>query len=634
MKKQQIPIGGVLLEKRFRAHPLFLGFVRLINGPCFHLGFNLSLCVVMVLLMGCNNPDRDYETAIASDNIENLQKVLKQYPNHARAKEAMARLGTLEWQSVQKKPGIVAVRELIKDYSEAPFANDAKALLDDLSWGAARTSSTEVACSNYIASFPSGRHRSEASMLLEEISWKKALQSGTVDDLKAFISRFPESTHKQEAQGVIKEFQRQKVVKVFKQGSADDVKSIDNGSLDSVVKELYGCPPLHLAVEYSNVNAVNYLISNGAQINARGADNSTALHIAARTGCVPIATLLMENKADIDSPIQPQMSVISVGAAGSVTYETPPPSAMNGTPLHWAAYYDKPEIVSLLIAHGANVKADDGNGLLPIHRAAQSGDLAIVRALVAAGSPLRTPEVRNYFINGKPLTPLHFAKSVDVAEYFVANGIGINEDSGDSGKPIHVAAELGHIEVTGYLIEQNVDVNGVCSWSVGGLSSVQATPLWVAAWSGNIEEIEFLAKKGGDIKYKANDGGTLLHAAAMNGHANVIKYLVERGLNLEERAQCPNAHPMVRGWRNITPLGVAANYGQLRAVQALAEAGADVNAAFEDKWNVLALAIVSRQKDVVVYLLEKGANRGLNSDIKNWSTTEEINGILKEHFKD
>jgi ankyrin repeat protein len=156
----------------------------------------------------------------------------------------------------------------------------------------------------------------------------------------------------------------------------------------------------------------------------------------------------------------------------------------------------------------------------------------------------------------------------------------------------------------------------------------------VAAWSGNIEEIECLVKRGGDIKYKAATGGSLLHAAAMNGYSDVIKYLVGKGLNLEEKTEFPNAHPMVRGWKSITPLGVAAHYGQFGAVQALVDAGADVNAAFEDKWNVLSLAIVSRQKDVVMYLLRKGANRGLSSDVKNWNTSDEINSILREHFED
>jgi ankyrin repeat protein len=433
--------------------------------------------------------------------------------------------------------------------------------------------------------------------------------------------------------GTARQAEKQQLENVFKQGKANDIKAIDKGSLDSRVKALYGRPPLHLAAEYCNVNVAKYLIGRGADINARAADQSTALHVTARIGCLPVATLLIESKADPESAILPQMAEVDVGEAGSLTYKTPPPSAMKGTPLHWAAYYDKPEIVAFLIAHGSKVGADDGSGLLPIHRAAQSGDLSIIQALVAAESPLRTPKNEESNRYSKPPTPLHFAKSVDVAEYFVANGIGIDEDSTDYGKPIHAAAEFGNVEVAGYLIEHGASVNAVCLWPTGGLSLVQATPLWVAAWSGNLKAVDFFVKNGGDVKYKSSEGGSLLHAAAMNGNGDVIRYLVGRGLSVEERSKFPNAFPMVRGWADITPLGVAADYGQLPAVQALVKAGADVNASFEDTWNALAVAIVSRRKNVVLYLLEKGANLGKNSGVKNWNTTDEINRILKQHFK-
>lgn len=44
------------------------------------------------------------------------------------------------------------------------------------------------------------------------------------------------------------------------------------------------------------------------------------------------------------------------------------------------------------------------------------------------------------------------------------------------------------------------------------------------------------------------------------------------------------------------------------------------------------VTLAGRNKEIVVYLLRKGANLGENRNIKNWNTTDEINEMLRKHF--
>ena len=54
--------------------------------------------------------------------------------------------------------------------------------------------------------------------------------------------------------------------------------------------------------------------------------------------------------------------------------------------LNWAAWYDKPDAIRFLVAHGAQLNLANKTGFTPLHHAAENGSLAAARALVAAGA--------------------------------------------------------------------------------------------------------------------------------------------------------------------------------------------------------------------------------------------------------
>ena len=88
-----------------------------------------------------------------------------------------------------------------------------------------------------------------------------------------------------------------------------------------------------------------------------------------------------------------------------------------------------------------------------------------------------------------------------------------------------------------------------------------------------------------------------LHAAAAKGDHAEIKRLVETGADTDKRDP-----------RGRTPLMVAAHAGRHGAALALIDAGADVNALDNDRYDVVTIAAVRNDVEMVRLAIKSGAN--------------------------
>ena len=93
------------------------------------------------------------------------------------------------------------------------------------------------------------------------------------------------------------------------------------------------------------------------------------------------------------------------------------------------------------------------------------------------------------------------------------------------------------------------------------------TPLMQAALDGNTEIVRELLNRGADINQRDDNGRTALMFAVINGHYDTMKVLLEYGADV-------NAKSYIGG----TALMGAALAGDLRMVQALLDQGADLHA--------------------------------------------------------
>ena len=126
--------------------------------------------------------------------------------------------------------------------------------------------------------------------------------------------------------------------------------------------------PLHQAARAGNIEQVQSLISNGADVNVKDEDGGTPLHEAAFKGHKEVTELLISNRADVNAKNKdgwtPLFLALPTGNIDLVALLTVNGADVNvkcgrdmETPLHYAAREGYKEITELLIAKGANLNA-------------------------------------------------------------------------------------------------------------------------------------------------------------------------------------------------------------------------------------------------------------------------------------
>ncbi|MEO5798488.1 MAG: ankyrin repeat domain-containing protein [Gemmatimonadales bacterium] len=72
--------------------------------------------------------------------------------------------------------------------------------------------------------------------------------------------------------------------------------------------------------------------------------------------------------------------------------------------LNWAAWFDQPAAIRLLVARGAHINLGNVTGFTPLHHAAENGSLDAARVLLALGADRKQP-------NAEGLTPVDVARA-------------------------------------------------------------------------------------------------------------------------------------------------------------------------------------------------------------------------------
>lgn len=126
---------------------------------------------------------------------------------------------------------------------------------------------------------------------------------------------------------------------------------------------------------------------------------------------------------------------------------------------------------------------------------------------------------------------------------------------------INIAAAFGRIDaVRAFLRADPESVNARDSNADGG------TPLFHAAWGGNIAVAELLLEYGANVNEQDDTGETPIHGASAWGRSKMVRWLISSGAEVNVPS------------RGYTPLHWAAQNGTGVVAQLLLEAGADPNA--------------------------------------------------------
>jgi ankyrin repeat protein len=174
---------------------------------------------------------------------------------------------------------------------------------------------------------------------------------------------------------------------------------IENGA-DVNAQNSRGEFPLHAALDSGHLDIVKFLIANGADVNAQNSDGKSLFYQAIASGHLDIVKFLIANGADVDPQNSDGKSLfyqaIEAGHLDIVDFliengaDVNAPQYDGKSPLHIAIWNVHLDLVKLLIEHGADVNAQNSDGYSPLYTALYSGHLDIVKLLIENGADVES----------------------------------------------------------------------------------------------------------------------------------------------------------------------------------------------------------------------------------------------------
>ncbi|KAI1390860.1 ankyrin repeat-containing domain protein [Hypoxylon trugodes] len=283
------------------------------------------------------------------------------------------------------------------------------------------------------------------------------------------------------------------------------------------------------------------LINQRNQLN-RGA---TALHQAAGFGDVEGVEILIANMANVDLPDDD-------GRA----------------PLHFAARKGLESVVDLLIGHGARLEPRDRWGETPLMKACRSGRLNIAKCLIGCKDPgVSINDYRNNMLYLLTLDKSGHPDDIALWELLCKKGVDPHQATVLGVSAIHFVLAHSQQDLIRHLMRKEPDLKWAArvEWSrlhilrVGDMGRGNVTPItdnycllhryanlkwplrvsnsvtsgeeslfyFAASW-GLVKALDNLLIIGADLEQEFGQHGTALTLASANGHLDAVKYLFRK----------------------------------------------------------------------------------------------------------
>ncbi|CAO2592609.1 Ankyrin repeat domain-containing protein 55 [Lemmus lemmus] len=261
-----------------------------------------------------------------------------------------------------------------------------------------------------------------------------------------------------------------------------------------------GCTPLMHAVSGRQVDTVKLLLKMGANINTQDTHGRTSLCLATYLGWLEGCVSLLRNGAKHNIPdkngrlplhaatAEPDVRLLIVLLQQSSLSEINHQDAEGMTPLHWAAFHNRPQHTQVLLKKGADPTLVDKDFKTALHWAAQTGNRILCSIIL---SHHQGPSIINYDDeSGK--TCVHIAAASgfgdiinDLAKVPECNLQALDVDD---RTPLHWAAAAGKAECVQSLLELGMDSN---------LRDInESTPLAYALYCGHTACVRLLSQEG------------------------------------------------------------------------------------------------------------------------------------------
>jgi len=302
---------------------------------------------------------------------------------------------------------------------------------------------------------------------------------------------------------------------------------------------------LILASANGNLEVVNYLLNQGANVLAKTDQGVSSFSLAAEKGHLEIVKALYRKNSSILEQKDKK----------------------GRTALIWAAMKGHLDVVKFLVSKNADTNVRSNEGENPLLVASTNNHDDVVTFLTGGtNTGTGTSGVTNTG-NGRP---------------------GNNQGNNDV---LISEASKGRTQIVMRLIRNNVnknyqDQNG-------------RTALIAAAEGGHEQLVSQLIDSGVNVNLKKNNGISALHLEAQNGHLQNVQDILQQADNI-------NALAPYNFKKNYTPLIFAAMKGHKQVVSLLLQTDANVRLKTQDGFNAILWAAKNKHGDVVKEIIEKG----------------------------
>jgi len=320
------------------------------------------------------------------------------------------------------------------------------------------------------------------------------------------------------------------------------------------------------AARAGDVAAVRASLDRGADVNAAEGDGITALHAAAEVGHVEIVEILLARGANVAAATR-------IGA-----YQ----------PLHVAALGAHADVAEALLEAGADADAVTSNtGVTPLHLAAGAVDGAeTVEVLLEHGADANARE------SSSGQTPLMFAAAENRADA-IRVLLRAGADPSITTRVVDVLYNYALDRAAGQMLNQAID-------------AIQIRERGGPGWEPDTDDVQAAIRAQREFLATTPDVGP--------HDPNSLARVGPDYPNGPDVVRPPNTETLVGKTGGMTALLHAARDGQIDAVRALLDGGADIDqVSAGDHTSPLLIATLNGQYDLALMLIERGADPNLRA---------------------
>eukprot|EP01087_Luapelamoeba_hula_P007331 TRINITY_DN1795_c0_g1_i1.p1 TRINITY_DN1795_c0_g1~~TRINITY_DN1795_c0_g1_i1.p1 ORF type:complete len:950 (-),score=192.96 TRINITY_DN1795_c0_g1_i1:151-3000(-) len=408
---------------------------------------------------------------------------------------------------------------------------------------------------------------------------------------------------------------------------------------DVNAKAKFGDTALILAAEYGHDQVVRYLLELGAEPNSENSAGNSAIIFAAENGHHHVVQLLLETKALVNETNEQEWSALHYACDGGFINVVRMLLAHGAnvdrrndnrdTPLILAALQGHKEVVQLLLEHNASTTIPSQEGVNPLHAACMNGFSATAKVLLDHDRELQKKSMKldSGLLNSQSepsmFTPLMYAVDgghIHVVKLLLEEGADVGRADAASNQAIHLALTTRPPSlILDLLIQYGADVN---SQNLEG-----ETALLLAAQAGELEAVQTLLRHVTTMTPDSTVQTTSLSSPSLLS-LSPRKQQYQQQQQQQHQQQQQQHHQQqhvsiatttINCPRNSgeTPLCVAARGKHLAVMEALIEAGADLNSWYEPGLTPLMCAVLSSSVDPVRLLLKYHQSSNNDTDTDN-----------------